>query len=363
MLSTEEKIDLMQDLFVHPNSFFAKQAYIENIGVVFYPERTGTCQHTPKHRPRDCPDVREVPFSRRHMLEHLKGDSTYAPYQLSKEGTIKWVCIDIDGTSSIGQQALRSMVLELASLAHEQIGPKTFLVEQSGSKGYHIWFFFREPIHVERGFALGHMLTSQVEPIPGMTLEVYPKQTRNKLFGNTVKLPLGIHRKTGNRCWIVDAKFEPYENPWEQLQNVRRIPPSWIDKNVPVTQVEMKDRDYTGKYALPMCIAKILDEGASEGVRDEAAFRIACYLRDRGIPQKFAETMMHEWNEKNSPTLDDDQLLTKLESAYGEEYHWLPCGSPAFDPYCSSSCFFFESKVKKRWHNPTKDPRGIISYE
>lgn len=353
----------MKDLFVHPQSFFAEQVYEASQGVVFYPQRQGTCTHIPKHRARDCPNIREIEFTDRHLLMHLQGKKTYAPYQLSDEGKIKWVCIDIDGYSNISQSDLRRMALEVAATIHTMVGPKTFLVEHSGSKGYHVWMFFSEPIPVERGFALGHLIVSQVEPPPGMNLEVYPKQTKNKLFGNTVKLPLGVHQKTGNRCWIVDTKFSPYDNPWEQLQSVQRITPEWVNTHVPFIQMEKEDRPYNNNYRVPLCFTKLLDEGGSEGVRDEAAFKIACYLRDRGIPEDLAETTLFEWNKKNSPPLDDDQLLTKIESAYGEEYRWLPCGSPAFDPYCSSSCFFFEAKVKRRWHNPNKDPRGIISYE
>lgn len=362
MLSTAEKLNLMQDLFVHEHSAFAEQVYEEDKGVMFYPKREGWCNHTPKHRPRDCPDVHEIDFNNRFLMEHLKGEKTYAPYQL-KGGKIKWVCIDIDGYHNVSNTDLKSMTLELAAAIHTHVGPKTFLVEQSGSKGYHLWIFFSEPVMVDRGFALGHWITSLVESPPGMNLEVYPKQTRNKLFGNTVKLPLGIHQKTKTRCWFVNAKFESYENPWQQMIDVNRVTPEWVEQHVPKVQMKTREASFDENDPTPMCFTKLLDEGGNEGVRDEAAFRIACYMRYVGLPERYAERMLFDWNTINTPMLDDEQLSMKIESAYGEPYRWLPCGSPAFDAYCSSTCYFWNAKVRRRWPNKNKDPRGIISYE
>lgn len=360
----QEKLDLMNDMFVHPQSFFAQQVYDQEKGTVFYPVREGRCTHEPKHRPRDCPDVREVVFNNRYLTEHLKGKKTYAPYQL-KNGTVKWVCIDVDAYNTVTDDVVRTVVMDVAIVIRKFLGPKMCLVEQSGSKGFHIWIFFEEPAPVEKAFALGHKITSQIDPVPDLHLEVYPKQTSNRLFGNTVKLPLGIHQKTGTRCLFIRSDFEPYEDQWEAIASVGRVTLQWLDDNIEAAIFDRStrhDRKGSTKH-VPVCLANIMESGVSEGLRDEAAFRIACYLRDRGVSERMAGGSLNEWNSLNDPPLDDDTLALKLDSAYREEFQWFPCKNPMFDRYCSSTCSFFDKKVELRWKNNDEDPRGKISYE
>jgi hypothetical protein len=104
-----------------------------------------------------------------------------------------------------------------------------------------------------------------------------------------------------------------------------------------------------------------MEQGCSEGMRDEAAFRIACYFREKEIPQKLAETSMDTWNRQNQPPLEDDDLNVKIESAYSADYPYRPCHLPAFDSSCHSACAFFERKVQNRWFSKDTSPIGVIS--
>jgi hypothetical protein len=57
-----------------------------------------------------------------------------------------------------------------------------------------------------------------------IALELYPKQGRLEQgqIGNLIKLPLGIHLRTGRRAWILDADGRPMNDPWSYLRQVRR---------------------------------------------------------------------------------------------------------------------------------------------
>ncbi len=60
----------------------------------------------------------------------------------------------------------------------------------------------------------------------GLHLEFFPKQARlkGKGLGNLIKLPLGIHRRTGYRSRILDDQGQPVTDGLRELQAVRRAP-------------------------------------------------------------------------------------------------------------------------------------------
>lgn len=370
-MNSQEKVQLMMERFVNDNSRFAEQIYVDGTdphskrkkGVYFFPVRNGYCNHEPRHKLKDCPDVTEVIFTSSHMMEHLKGERTYAPYQISQNNTIKWVCFDIDSYHDVDPSLIHEKVRAVAANIYKKLGPNHCLVEKSGSKGFHVWIFFSEPIDVALGFALGHELVQEIPTTNDIHIEIYPKQQTNKVFGNTVKLPLGIHQKTGERCWFVGSSFTPRDDQWSALSNVKTIDTSWVKHNItPRFKRVVKDSPNTFKSYAPLCLSTILEEGCSEGIRDEAAFREACYLRDKGIPSSLASVLLDEWNKRNTPPLDDDELTLKIEQAYGENYPFRPCHLPQFDGFCRSSCVFFERKVHQRWfQQKEKTPVGVIS--
>ena len=101
------------------------------------------------------------------------------------------------------------------------------LVESSGNKGLHFWFFSSEPIACKYWRALGSWLIYKLRNIPEeLSWEVFPKQDKVSAdgLGNLVKLPLGTHQKTGRQSLFVDPQsFDPYEDQIEVLKNVVRL--------------------------------------------------------------------------------------------------------------------------------------------
>lgn len=368
-MDRQEKLNLMWEMFVHPESGYAEQVYADGTtklkqGTYFFRAMEGTCTHEPQHKKKDCPDIADVEFTKQHLAEHLKGKKTYAPYQLSSEGKVKWLCFDVDAYNDVAEEKIRDIVIKVSKKVHARLGPNSFLVEKSGSKGYHVWVFFERPLDVHLAFALGHELVQTIPTTDTINIEIYPKQqSKTKTYGNTVKLPLGIHQKTGTRCLFVDSTFTPYEDQWEKLLNVRRISPDWVEENVDAYVPPPPDtRQFTPR--VPLCLAEVMAEGCQEGLRDEAAFKQACYLRSKGIPEDLVMSLMDAWNRKNNPPMDADDLATKVEQAYTEEYSWKPCFNPAFDHLCKSECVYFDKKLERRWSGKKKeDAIGIISKE
>lgn len=374
-MDTNEKLNLMMERFVHPNSKFAQQIYysenkerpdgsIRNAGTYYFPVRRGECTHTPKHtRMRECSDFEDLTFNRKFLRQHLMGIKTYAPYQMSEDGKVKYLTFDLDSYSDVTPEQIQEATISVVKRVNKKLGKGHCLVEHSGSKGYHVWIFFSKPIDVGYAFALGHDLTHDITLMHDINIEVYPKQQSNtRTFGNTIKIPLGVHQKTGERCFFVNANFEPHEDQWKVLSDVQLVDPEWVYKNV--KKVESKNSTtMNGEYKRynPLCLVEVMEEGCNEGLRDEATFRIANYFHSKDMPEYMARDSINAWNRLNDPPLEEDVIDIKIESAYKSDYPWKPCHLPVWDHHCHSSCPFFERKVEKRWFTKDESPVGKIS--
>jgi hypothetical protein len=142
--------------------------------------------------------------------DHLAGRLTYGIYLLREDSTVTVGVIDADlqkafRAAGMSAEQKRQVTRERGYLISRikdlaaKIGLSP-LLEFSGGKGYHFWFFFSEPLSAARVKSLLCGIRDQVAPdLQAFALEVFPKQDQlgGKGFGNLVKLPLGVHRMTG----------------------------------------------------------------------------------------------------------------------------------------------------------------------
>ena len=102
------------------------------------------------------------------------------------------------------------------------------VLEDSGFKGRHLWVFLEQPEPAEVLHQLGRLLLNwQTPQLPqGLHLEFFPKQAarKGKGLGNLIKLPLGIHRRTGRRAVLLDGTGKPLAEPLAALRKVVRTP-------------------------------------------------------------------------------------------------------------------------------------------
>ena len=361
-MTTEEKIQLVTERFFHRKDTFAIQWHDENKGTGYYPARSGKCNHNPRCSKGKCPDVALLPLDKDVILKHLQGRRTLGVYQLAEDNTVRWGWIDVDG-KKVEEQQRREYTLAIAKSLAQHIG-KRFLVEDSGNKGYHLWVFFETPVEAKYVTALLRDVVKHVDPMDGLTTEVFPKQTNLHSFGNLVKLPLGIHQKTEQRCFFVNGNFEPHADQWDVLSRVPLLTQETLlalTKDLPLIEVNLTESPEISKFLQP-CMHRMMTEGIGEGGRDEGMFRIACHLRSQGLNYDMAMNAMLSLNQLNRPPLTQDEVETKTQSAFSSGYKPLPCMVEALDSFFSSSCPLFAKKCEGRGYS-ISDAKGRISRE
>ena len=151
--------------------------------------------------------------------DHLAGRRTYGIYLFSADGTVRTGVLDVDIKAEYRGRKLdmagkRSLIRQknyLLSRIREisRSQNMTPLLEFSGGKGYHFWYFFDQPAEpaVVRS-VLEEIKRQIVGDVPAFNIEVFPKQDKltGKGFGNLVKLPLGVHRLTGKKSYFIDDR-------------------------------------------------------------------------------------------------------------------------------------------------------------
>lgn len=139
------------------------------------------------------------------MLElHLNGSETYGVFNANTVN--KFITFDVDYAND--QPMARWATLKLIDVLESEfnIRSKDIHVSFSGSKGYHVDLFFDEPIKADDAVAFYQRVIATAD-LPSNNIEFRPT------YKQAVKLPLGIHQKTGARCWFVDRDtLEPIES-------------------------------------------------------------------------------------------------------------------------------------------------------
>jgi tetratricopeptide (TPR) repeat protein len=173
------------------------------------------------------------------IRNHLLGSFTAGVYPIRLDGTATFFALDLDidkqalqrarGEPAYAQQLRDTLRVEGPRLLNvlRDLGFAP-LFENSGYKGRHYWVLLEEPQTAEVLHLLGRMLLAWQSPqVPsGLHLEFFPKQgsvrDKGKGLGNLIKLPLGIHRRTGRRSQLLDDQGTALADPLAALRAVGR---------------------------------------------------------------------------------------------------------------------------------------------
>jgi len=181
------------------------------------------------------------PIEPRDVEDHLSGHRTYGIYLMRSDSTVKTAVLDVDLTSQLRAGKLKKeqitmikkertyMLDRITELAKE--GGLVPLVEFSGAKGYHFWFFFQEPVSAQKIRAVLESISQTLnKDLSCFKIEVFPKQDTlsGKGFGNLVKLPLGIHRLTGKRSYFIQCNDRSVDAQLKFLLAAQRSNPQAI---------------------------------------------------------------------------------------------------------------------------------------
>lgn len=216
MLWKQELLEHYLSLFSGREDMFARQ---------WADRKEKRCGYVPVRQPMTLADVDD----------HVSGRRTYGIYLLRADSTVKCGVIDADLVASLRNSKMSAedkallrrektyMVSQICQ-SSESLSLKP-LIEFSGYKGFHFWYFFQEPTKAGR---VKQLLRQVAEPVNNdlkcFDLEVFPKQEqlKGKGFGNLVKIPLGIHRRTGKQSFFIGcAKRDPIS----QLQFLKQVVP------------------------------------------------------------------------------------------------------------------------------------------
>lgn len=161
------------------------------------------------------------PLTMHHVEQHIRGSATIGAYALDSENKAHWICFDADDEMHFSQ------VNELARQLRKENVP-TYI--ELSRRGGHVWLFTPPLSGVDaRRFGKQLLAEQSIEDV-----ELYPKQ--EKLItgpGSFVRLPFGIHRKTGRRYHFVTLTGEPLAPTIREqiavLAAPERVPQPFID--------------------------------------------------------------------------------------------------------------------------------------
>jgi hypothetical protein len=172
--------------------------------------RLAYCIQREKAHPDDsAPYIKQKrPLDLGAVRMHLNGDATISLFAINpKTQSCKWVAIDADFDDAL--DALFELRREL-----KQDGIEAAL-EQS-RRGGHLWILGEHPLLASQCRIYIYNLALRLGvPVKGGGLkegiEVFPRQDQiaDGAYGNAIRAPLGVHRKTNRRYWFYDADITP----------------------------------------------------------------------------------------------------------------------------------------------------------
>ncbi|WP_018130271.1 TOTE conflict system archaeo-eukaryotic primase domain-containing protein [Effusibacillus pohliae] len=132
---------------------------------------------------------------RRYMIEeHLEGKKTLGTF--AGKYLTKFICFDVDYRNENIAKWITYKIVDTL----ENAGIRDYAVSFSGSKGYHIDIFLNKAISVQSARKFFELVVKFAEIDEGAEAAAHGQVEFRPTDKQGVKLPLGIHQKTGNYC-------------------------------------------------------------------------------------------------------------------------------------------------------------------
>lgn len=160
------------------------------------------------------------------MLLNGKSLLTYQESHSLQTAFIKWVCLDLDldrkkmrldAVGNNDEQDTEVSVVDLQKVKEAADQVSAYLTGQgiphlqefSGRRGFHIWIIFEVPVTKEQGYQLAKLITTKVKLDESVNIDLFPKThyvaKNSKGIGSGVKLPLSVHKRSGNLSYLLKA--------------------------------------------------------------------------------------------------------------------------------------------------------------
>lgn len=138
------------------------------------------------------------PLHKGHLIRHLRGTLTLGAYVLDPESRACFLVLDADDAPDWRRlQALARVLAEMDCPSYLE----------ASRRGGHLWLFFEEPLPGRRVRLFGKGL---LDYFGIQEMELFPKQDGLRSGpGSMIRLPFGVHRKSGRRYGFYMPDGEP----------------------------------------------------------------------------------------------------------------------------------------------------------
>ena len=231
--SPEEKINLFKSLFRGRDDVYAKRWQNKEGKSGYSPVCLnewvkGICSK-PKIRCSDCDNKNYAIFDSIAIDSHLRGKAVFGIYPMLPDETCYFLAMDFD------DEGWQKDVRVLRDICIEKDIP--FAVERSQSgNGGHVWFFFKDQISAATARKFGtllltHAMSKRHEIRFSSYDRLFPNQDTLPKggFGNLIALPLQNNARKSNNSLFIDENFQPYNDQWHFLNNIRKMNEEEID--------------------------------------------------------------------------------------------------------------------------------------
>lgn len=178
----------------------------------------------------------QEPLNIKVAENHIIGNFTVGAYPVRLDNTVNFMAFDFDVAKFALNKAITSerlwsgLMRRVLALGRRMLdicaaNQIPAYIEDSGFKGYHVWVFMDSPIPAGVAKKCADLLITGLTPMPqDITVEVFPKQTnvRTGGLGNLIKLPLGIHKRTGRRAVFISPDSGPLPDQLGFLETVEK---------------------------------------------------------------------------------------------------------------------------------------------
>ena len=188
-------------------------------------------------------ELQERPLTEAQIEEHLRGACTYGTYIQRPNSTVHYIIWDVDvskqfilkyGNSGEAFDACLQKAYHKALEIQKLLDDKDIrsYVEFSGYRGYHVWLFLTEWIPIRFANMLTDRIEEEMASDEDVTVECFPNKVRLKpgRFGQVIKLPYGIHVRSGKRSFFMDDNGQPITELDSFMETLARYPLPTIRK-------------------------------------------------------------------------------------------------------------------------------------
>lgn len=201
-------------------------------------------------------EQKNAPLTEEVLEEHLSGSRTIGTYVQRPNSTAKYLVLDIDISKKIMlkytsdsvefrqyMELCREVTGETIKILHK-LGLQGY-VENSGYRGYHVWIFFTEWIPVRYVNALSRILMEKVQSLQKeeIVIEFFPDDRRIRAgkAGQSIKLPLGVHSKSGMAGYFLDENIRQVTELSLYFKNIAKFSLGAVKRIIGMHTEKMED--------------------------------------------------------------------------------------------------------------------------